>query len=155
MSISAWEAAFDHLDEIMASADSVSLFTDFGEDIGQLWQKTRVGPTDPRVMLKDAFGAQAAIEQLNPVPSLRAANNFTEQLGVAGSWADRLPHFRAEAVLGSGEQLQSEYMVPRRFGLAALRAVHSIASGISRPSLDIRNPQCRCRRPLDEHGLRQ
>jgi len=39
--------------------------------------------------------------------------NCTEQLGLPGPWHLRLPHFRLEFTPSSGDELQSEYLVPR------------------------------------------
>jgi xylitol oxidase len=50
----------------------------------------------------------------------------TEQLGVPGPWNERLPHFRREFTPSSGAELQSEFMVPREHGTAALAAVAEI-----------------------------
>merc|ERR1712048_1433406 len=49
----------------------------------------------------------------------------------AGPWHDRLPHFRFEFSPGYGDELQSEYFVPREHALASLKALHSIASQFS------------------------
>ena len=35
-------------------------------------------------------------------------------MGVAGPWYQRLPHFRMGFTPSSGNELQSEYFVPRR-----------------------------------------
>ncbi len=122
-----WETVFGEFDAIMASADSVSLFTDYGVDCGQLWQKWRFDKTDPRRPLEESFGARAAPVQRNPVPSLRPANDFTAQLGEPGTWAERLPHFRGDAILASESQLQSEYMIPREHAVSALQTIFKLA----------------------------
>jgi xylitol oxidase len=44
-------------------------------------------------------------------------------MGIAGHWYERLPHFRMENTPSSGEELQTEYFVPRQHAVAALRAV--------------------------------
>jgi alditol oxidase len=52
---------------------------------------------------------------------------ITEQLGVPGPWLDRLPHFRLAHKPSSGEELQSEYLLPRENAVEAigrLRAAH-------------------------------
>jgi xylitol oxidase len=58
------------------------------------------------------------------------------QLGVAGPWWDRLPHFRMGFTPSSGEELQSEYHLPRRHAVAALRALRALA-GVVRPALQV------------------
>ena len=46
---------------------------------------------------------------------------MTAQGGVPGPWLDRLPHFRMEFTPSSGEELQSEYFIPRARGPEADR----------------------------------
>ena len=117
-----WDALLDRFDEVMSSADSVSIFTEYGEDAGSLWRKSRVDPDRPAPRLDAFLGARAATRMLHPVPGL-SAENCTEQLGVAGPWADRLSHFRLDAVPASGSELQAEYMVARRHAGAALKVL--------------------------------
>jgi len=131
----AWEVLFEQFDAVTSSADSVSLFLDYGDDIGQVWLKTRVDPNDRRPLLSELLGARAAVRTVHPVPAL-STESLTEQFGVPGSWADRLPHFRLDAVLASGAELQSECMVPRRYAVEALRAVRDLAP-VFRPHLMI------------------
>ncbi|MDQ3539730.1 MAG: FAD-binding protein [Chloroflexota bacterium] len=124
-----WDVLYDRFDDVMAGADSVSLFTDFGETVDQVWLKTRVDrePADP---LPDEFlGAAVAVVPLHPVGSL-SPDNCTGQLGVPGAWHDRLPHFRMDAIPASGDEIQAEYMLPRRHAVAALQAIRERASEI-------------------------
>jgi xylitol oxidase len=51
---------------------------------------------------------------------------LTEQLGVAGPWHERLPHFRMDFTPSSGAELQSEYLIPREHAPDALVAVDRI-----------------------------
>lgn len=124
-----WEVVFDQFDAVTSAADSVSLFTDFGDTINQVWLKTRVGADGPRPRKTDFLGALAAAERRNPVVTF-SAEHCTEQLGVPGPWWDRLPHVRMAGVTETGDHLQSEYMVPRRHGLDALRALREIATAL-------------------------
>ena len=62
--------------------------------------------------------------------------NATEQLGVPGPWHERLPHFRLAFTPSSGEELQSEYLVPRESGAAAVEALGRIGDRIA-PVLQI------------------
>jgi xylitol oxidase len=128
-----WDVLFDRFDEVTSSADSVSLFTDYGESVDQVWLKSRFDPERPQPLLDDFLGALAASRSLHPVASL-SSEHCTEQLGVPGAWADRLPHFRMDAVPASGEEIQAEYMLPRRFAVAALQAIRDLATVI-RPHL--------------------
>ncbi|HEX9958058.1 MAG TPA: FAD-binding protein, partial [Fibrella sp.] len=107
-----------HFDEILSSGYSVSLFTDWqNKNISQVWIKRRVEP-DTKSMGADFFGAKAATKNLHPITRL-SAENCTEQMGVPGAWYERLPHFKMGFTPSSGEELQSEYFVPRRNGLEA------------------------------------
>ena len=57
--------------------------------------------------------------------------NCTPQLGVAGRWSDRLPHFRMGFTPSNGEEIQSEYHVPRAHAAAAIQAVHALADTLA------------------------
>lgn len=123
-----WDAAIEHFDEITASADSVSLFTDWrGDAVGQVWRKTRApaGAADPR-----HFGALAAEAQVHPLAGVDPVST-TAQLGVPGPWHERLPHFRMEFTPSHGDELQSEYLVPREHAPDALRAVREMADRVA------------------------
>ncbi|MFD3521029.1 D-arabinono-1,4-lactone oxidase [Streptomyces sp. NPDC058653] len=119
------EVLEEHFDAVTSAAYSVSLFTDWSAPrFGQVWLKHRVDagsdPSEPDF----PWGAPAT-EPLHPVPGM-PATHCTEQRGVPGPWHARLPHFRAEFTPSNGEELQSEYLVPRRHALAALRAVAAL-----------------------------
>jgi xylitol oxidase len=59
------------------------------------------------------------------------ADPVTQQLGVPGPWHERLPHFRPGYTPSSGEELQSEYLVPRGRAVEALAALNPIADLIA------------------------
>lgn len=123
----------ERFDEIFAAAYSVSVFTDWAGTT-RSWVKHRVGDgdwtPDPAWM-----GARPADGPRNPVPGMPAVN-CTEQLRVPGPWYDRLPHFRLEFTPSSGEELQSEFLLPRAHGVAAFGAVAALAGHIA-PVLQI------------------
>jgi alditol oxidase len=123
----------DHLDEVMGSAYSVSLFTTYRNETLDVWCKRRIGVDGPAPL--DVLGARAATRAVHPVPGVDAVS-CTPQLGAAGPWPGRLPHFRAEFEPSSGDELQSEYFVPRSHGPAALRALHA-ARAIFVPLLQV------------------
>jgi xylitol oxidase len=128
----AWQALADHLDEVTSSGYSVSLFTDWGESITQVWVKTRA--TDlAAVAREELFGATAARENLHPVAGVSPVN-CTPQLDEPGSWWERVPHFRFDYQPGVGDELQSEYLLPRRHALSAIEVVRAMAPRI-RPLL--------------------
>jgi alditol oxidase len=129
-----WEALFERFDEIVSCGYSVSIFTRWDETIDQVWVKSRV-TDDPEQVENDLFGAAAAAVDRHPILGLDASS-CTPQLGRAGSWADRLPHFRMGFTPSSGEELQSEYLFPRRYAVEAIEAVRSLADEI-RPILQV------------------
>ncbi len=128
----AHETVLTHLDEILASGYSVSLFTRWQqpEPVYQLWRKRRVSAGDAGDAEPVFLGATAATQPRHPLPELDAAN-CTEQLGRIGPWHERLPHFRLEFVPSRGEELQSEYLVPRALGGQAIRAVAAIGDRLA------------------------
>lgn len=122
----ALEVLETHFDAVMSSADSVSLFTDWRRPrFYQAWLKRRVTGRDPFEPPREWFGAVPAPGDRHPIPGISPVN-CTPQMGVPGPWHERLPHFRLEYTPSSGEELQSEYLVPRQHALAAFRAIHAL-----------------------------
>ena len=129
-----WKALFEHFDEITACGYSVSFFTRWAETIDQVWVKSRV-KGEPEQVESDLFGAAAATVDRHPIVGLDATP-CTPQLGRPGLWSDRLPHFRMGFTPSSGEELQSEYVFPRRYAVEAIEAVRALADSI-RPNLQV------------------
>jgi xylitol oxidase len=124
-----------HFEEITSAAYSVSLFTDWqGAHINQVWLKRRV-EDNLTESADEWFGATLARRDLHPLAHM-SAENCTPQRGVPGPWHERLPHFRMEFTPSSGEELQSEYLLPRQHAVAALNAIHSLREHIA-PHLQI------------------
>jgi xylitol oxidase len=128
-----WDALFEHFDAISSSADSVSVFTRWGDATDHVWLKRRV--TDEPEPSVELFGARAATVERHPVPGVDPVA-ATAQLGVPGPWDERLPHFRARFTPSSGDEIQSEYIVARRDAVAAIRATLAVGDAI-RPVLQI------------------
>ncbi|MFI7383866.1 FAD-binding protein [Streptomyces sp. NPDC049813] len=118
---------FEGLDfaAVASAAYSVSLFTGWrGPHFDQVWVKRRL----PEPL---AFPwARPAAEARHPVPGMPAVH-CTEQFGVPGPWHERLPHFRAAFTPSSGEELQSEYLLPREHATAALHALDAVRERIA------------------------
>ena len=129
-----WKALFEHFDEISACGYSVSVFTRWGDKVDQVWVKSRV--TDaPEAERGDLFGAVASTVERHPVLGLDPVN-CSPQLGRPGLWSERLPHFRMEFTPSTGEELQSEYVVPRRHTLAAIDSLRALRDRM-RPVLQV------------------
>lgn len=116
-----------HFDEIMASAYSVSVFTDWRRPgFRQAWLKRRADTQDGWTPEPEWMGGKLADGPRHPVPGM-PPDHCTQQLGVPGPWHQRLPHFRLEFTPSSGDELQSEFLLPRAAALDGLDALRSIA----------------------------
>jgi alditol oxidase len=118
--------AVARLGEIMADGYSVSLFTSWRSDeVEQLWRKERIAADDDEEddgLSSPRFGATPATRNLHPIAEL-SAEPCTEQMGVAGPWHERLPHFRMGFTPSSGEELQSELFVSATDAPAAMQTL--------------------------------
>ena len=112
------------LDALTAAAYSVSLFTGWASGrIDQVWSKSR-GADAP-----DLPGTPATTTLHMLVGADVAA--VTEQGGVPGPWHERLPHFRLAFTPSRGEELQSEYLVPRARAVEAVEELRRLAPGFA------------------------
>lgn len=116
------------IDQIMACAYSVSVFTTLSEDgFGDVWVKRRMDEADPDLA---RWGARRALHPLRPVPG-EPAEGCTMQGGIPGPWFERLPHFTPDVPpSSSGAEIQSEYYVSRKHGPAALAALWQIGASL-------------------------
>lgn len=120
-----------HFDEVAGAAYSVSLFTTWREAaIDQIWLKSLVGGVGAAGPPDELLGAQRVNRQMHPLRDMPAGNT-TEQNGIPGPWYARLPHFKMEFTPSNGEELQSEYLLPRRHAMDAIRAVAALRDIIS------------------------
>jgi xylitol oxidase len=122
----AWPALYEHFDAIMAAGYSVSVFTRWRDTADQVWVKSRVTDAAEDVV-GDLFGARAATVERHPILGLDPVH-CTAQLGAPGPWWDRLPHFRMGFTPSAGEEIQSEYHLPRRHAVAAIEALRAVAA---------------------------
>jgi alditol oxidase len=127
-----WKALFEHFDEITSCGYSVSIFTRWGTRIDQVWVKSRV-TNAPESVRSDLFGAVASTVDRHPILGVDSVN-CSPQLGRPGPWSERLPHFRMGFTPSVGEELQSEYLLPRHQTVPAIEAVRALAEQI-RPVL--------------------
>jgi alditol oxidase len=115
-----------HFDEIFGSGYSVSLFTDWqNHQATQVWIKKRVENGTKPDFPAEFYGAKRATEKLHPVAG-HSAESCTEQMGIPGPWYERLPHFKMNFTPSSGQELQTEYFVPREKGYEAILAVEKL-----------------------------
>jgi xylitol oxidase len=134
------------LGEVLADGYSVSLFTRWlSPRVDQVWLKRAVregavaGVGGSTALPDDAAGeypatwrgARLATGPMHPLPGM-PTENCTAQEGVVGPWNERLPHFRMEFTPSSGDEIQSEYLVPAEHGAAALAALAPLRERIAR-----------------------
>ena len=118
-------------DEIMTSAYSVSLFTDWSRRmIDQLRIKRRIEPGSTAPPAGEFRGARIATRNVHPVAG-ESAENVTGQMGIPGPWHERLPHFRMGFTPSSGDELQSEYFVPIEAAYDAIMAIEALHERIT------------------------
>ncbi|HEU4946822.1 MAG TPA: D-arabinono-1,4-lactone oxidase [Kribbella sp.] len=110
-------------DAILGSAYSVSAFTDWQDPQARIWRKMLA--QEPLQVEPEWHGATLADGPRHPVPGM-PAEFCTQQGGVPGPWHERLPHFRLEFTPSNGEELQSEYFLPRRTAAAAIDALRGL-----------------------------
>jgi xylitol oxidase len=121
----------NHFDAIMGSAYSVSLFTDWQKNrVNEVWIKSKIEKNELFKPQPEFYGAKAATKDLHPIAEISAIN-CTAQLGVPGSWYERLPHFKMGFTPSSGKELQSEYFVPHKNAVDAILAVERLRDHIS------------------------
>ena len=123
-----------HLMEMLSSAYSVSIFTSWNPMVPQrIWRKARVLDDNgyhPKSVHPKSWGGRPATVAHNPLPGM-PAEHATQQLGVPGPWNERLPHFRLNFTPSSGEELQSEYLLPLELAGPAWAALSEIRQKIA------------------------
>jgi xylitol oxidase len=120
-----------HFTDIMGTAYSVSIFTDWQNGrAGELWIKRRIDQRGVSTPPARFFNATLATEKLHPIPD-HPAEACTDQLNIVGPWYERLPHFKLNFTPSSGQELQSEFFVPFDRAYEAVRAVETLRDKIT------------------------
>lgn len=118
----------ENWDAVMGLGYSVSLFTTWGTTtVDKVWVKQRA--TEPPVC-RSLFRVNQAQMDVHPLKNHDAAC-CTKQLGEDGPWHERLPHFRLDFMPSSGDELQSEYFVPRGAAPAIYRLLQGYATRVA------------------------
>jgi alditol oxidase len=120
-----WASLIENFDAVTDGGYSVSVFSRWGARVEQVWVKRRVS-ADDEAPGDSLFGARAATVKRHPLLGVDPVH-ATEQLGAPGLWSDRLPHFRMGFTPSSGEELQSEYLMPRHHAPAAVEAMSTLS----------------------------
>lgn len=123
-----FDTVLENLDAITSAAYSVSLFTGWRDGVfSSTWLKSRMDAATPPEVL---FGARRLTADRHMMADTEPVNT-TRQGGIPGPWNDRLAHFRLEFTPSNGEELQTEYLVPRRSIIAALEALRTLGDRIA------------------------
>lgn len=141
---------------VSGAAYSVSVFTTWAGGEGAVWLKQRLGSGVVAAERADEIaggvgsagasgnaraigsapvgsqwlGARLATTQQHPIPQM-PAGFCTQQGGIPGPWHERLPHFRSEFTPSAGEELQSEFLLPREQAPEAIRALLALGDRIA------------------------
>ena len=67
----------------------------------------------------------AADRKMHPLPGADA-EDCTAQMGVAGPWHERLPHFRMGFTPSHGAEIQAEFFMPREAAAMAVTAMRGL-----------------------------
>ncbi len=128
---------FEDAPEALAAAYSVSLFTYWeGNGFEQVWVKQRAQePPLPQ-------GWLGTTPASGPRHMIRGEDgtHCTQQGGVVVPWYQGLPHFRLDFTPSSGEELQSEWLVPRESLVDALHGAGSDPHGDRAGAAGVRGP---------------
>ena len=116
---------YENFDAIMGSGYSVCLFTDWQqEQIDSAWVKRKLSGDQPISMPTDFFGARLASHE--HVLEKADSDRILTPMSVPGPWYERLPHMWLKRPHGPGNELQTEYFVPRHHAVDAMRAVENL-----------------------------
>lgn len=129
-----WDTFLAEFDGIMASAYSVSVLGKWSEPtLSTLWLKHRApteqgGPADAAPRL---FGGDRVAAEVHAIITGAAPDDNMTPLGTRGAWSSRLAHFRFDRdPSAGGDEIQSEFFVPRAVAVDALRAIRPLGDRI-------------------------
>ncbi|MGV3548337.1 D-arabinono-1,4-lactone oxidase [Rhizobium sp.] len=114
-------AMLDNLDAILEGGYSVSIFKTWKDFDGQIWVKDKGAAG----MASGLYGTRPATVKRHPILAMDPVN-ATDQLSVPGPWSDRLPHFKMGFTPSNGDEIQSEFHLPRAHGPAAVEALMGV-----------------------------
>lgn len=119
-----WESVLENFDHLSAAGYSVSLFTLWeGEKFGHAWVKSVEDPPERLLGIAPLTYDIGLVEG--------AVERTTAQSGAWGSWDQRIPHFRLDFTPSNGDELQSEYLVPREHAVEAMRRIRQMAGDVA------------------------
>lgn len=126
-----WDTFVASFDAITSAAYSVSAFTSWDEPaVRHVWFKSVARADRPQVRGLDPDFLRWSDVPVHPLPGVDPSA-CTEQLGVDGPWHERLSHFRLEFTPSNGDEVQSEYLLPRRNAAGAIEAMRRLGPTVA------------------------
>lgn len=117
-----------HFDDIMGAGYSVSLFPNWEFDwVNTVWVKQQVVDGRPIPTPTTFYDATLAPRER---PMDHNSDRYLTKMGEPGPWHERLIHFYFKDAALVGNELQSEYFVPRHHAVAAMKAVAQLRDGL-------------------------
>ncbi len=115
------ESLIENIDTIMAAAYSVSAFTRWRPDDAMVWLKSSDEWPD-----RDWMGGVAATEARHPLADASRASTRRSNSACPGRGTSGYRTSGSEFTPSRGDEIQTEYLIPRRYAVEAVRAVHDI-----------------------------
>ena len=126
---------YEDFDAVMASGYSVCLFTDWQQgEISGAWVKHKLADAAPIAVPDELFGARLSSHE-HVLDKLGSDRTLTP-MSAPGPWYERLIHMWLKHPSGPGDELQTEYFVPRHHAVDAMRTVESLRAHLE-PILDL------------------
>lgn len=126
---------YENFDEVMGSGYSVCLFTDWQNGvIDTAWVKHKLADDAPITVPDQLFGARLGSDE--HVLDRPESDRVLTPMSVPGPWYERLIHMRLKHPPGPGDELQTEYFVPRHLAIDAMRTVENLRPQL-KPILDL------------------
>ena len=124
------QAVAENFDTVFNSAYSVSYFSNWANNsTGQIWMKF-LDDSSSDNLSDNWLGANQAKAKQHPV-KINNPDPCTDQLGISGRWLYRLPHFKLDSSPASGDEVQTEYLVDRKYVNEYIQDLRTIGDEIA------------------------
>ena len=122
------ERLYENFSQIMNSAYSVSVFSDFKRGFtNEHWPSIRL-----KVHEEAGYSAKPELFGARLASTISEKSKKADQstCNTSGAWWERLPHFTIDGVAAKGNELQTEYFVAIEHATDAIKAVATLADRI-------------------------
>lgn len=116
---------YENFDDVMGAGYSVSLFTKWQDGVvDSWWVKHKLDGDDSIDVPDELLGA--VLVSSDPVLDRPDWDRTLTPMSVPGPWHERLIHIYLKHPPGPGNELQTEYFVPRQHAVDAMRTVETL-----------------------------